>query len=225
MDKDQIQKISYFFKKYSNHSISKFYLDILNIKDVNEDALLNISKNERNKTILVHALYLIDDVFKESINPVLLEDEFLVLTEDSNLIEFTNDYDFSKNSYKIYLIKNTKNIIKDLNDVSFEISKIKERLQLKKLVLDIIETVSSHDRISFRLSLGVHKYEPMITTINDHSGSTASNYSNSDMETLRYIMQNNDGIYRPRDRYNRYNRKGSSLLDLMGGVDNRYFDI
>ena len=84
MDKDQIQKISYFFKKYSNHSISKFYLDILNIKDVNEDALLNISKNERNKTILVHALYLIDDVFKESINPVLLEDEFLVLTEDSN---------------------------------------------------------------------------------------------------------------------------------------------
>jgi hypothetical protein len=62
----------------------------------------------------------------------------------------------------------------------------------------------------------------MITIINDHSGSTASNYSNSDMETLRDIMQNNDGIYRPRDRYN---RKGSSLLDLMGGVDNRYFDI
>src|SRR5574343_457969 len=168
MTKDQIQKITNFCNSYPNHDSVKFYKKYLslNLDNFTESDFESILKDSRNSKLLNQLSTIIDDIFRNTIQPLEVEDLFLSLI-DSNF-EFNSTFDFCGENYIIVLTKKSENPLLDNKTIADQIYKTSEILKEKKLFLSLIgSSAESSGRINYELELSKSSVTPVKSSKKD----------------------------------------------------------
>ena len=193
MNSDKIQKITNFCQKFPNHDVVKFYQKYtqLELSKLTEDDLSKSMNDKRLGKILNQVSDLIDDVFRNTILPLEVEDMFLILIESE--INFSLDFNFDKNLYTLKLNKSTDSPITDMNLIFSELNKISEKFKDKKLILSILESNTKNSETLTHIDIKLNLCDKKITEEKKKEKNDDNEERLKQEMLLRYLEIRHDG--------------------------------